>query len=269
MGQGPSASVAVTPQPGLQNNKQTLPPSYPRSNSVSKPLSTTATSTNTTTYPSQMQIKSPQRQVVSAPSTPSQTNNTSVIIYSSTTSHNSSQRHTQKSEESPFHLSCPYYGCSRKMEAKHFYGHAITKHKHDDQRYSCPICPLLGFGVFKPNSSTNLISHLQKYHSDLVSMHKPSSYKDPVDVAEEFDFSMVSDNQDIPQEVLLDSSKFSVGSKYVEEVLKVKREDECGICYEDFREGDTVARLDCFCIYHKRCIDAWFVRGNKCPVHKE
>jgi len=269
MGQGPSASVAVSTQPTLQNTKQTLPPTYPRSNSVSKPLPTTATNTNIT-YPSQMQIKSSQRQVVSAPSTPSQTTNSSVIIYSTTTSHSSSssQRH-QKSEESPFQISCPYYGCTRKIEAKHFYGHALTKHKNEVQNYSCPICPLLGYGVFKPNSSTNLLSHLQKYHGDLVSLHNPSTFKDPVEGAEEFDFSAIEDNQDIPQEVLLDSSKFSVGSKYVEEILKVKREDECGICYEDFRVGDTVARLDCFCIYHKRCIDAWFVRGNKCPVHKE
>ncbi|TPP58551.1 E3 ubiquitin-protein ligase ZNRF2 [Fasciola gigantica] len=42
---------------------------------------------------------------------------------------------------------------------------------------------------------------------------------------------------------------------------------ECCICLEDLCEGDVIARLPCLCIYHKKCIDAWFQRRPVCPVH--
>ncbi|RPB16543.1 hypothetical protein P167DRAFT_541884 [Morchella conica CCBAS932] len=51
---------------------------------------------------------------------------------------------------------------------------------------------------------------------------------------------------------------------------QVKREKaECVICFEEFEEGDIIARLECLCRYHKKCIRAWFDRrGNgECPVH--
>lgn len=50
----------------------------------------------------------------------------------------------------------------------------------------------------------------------------------------------------------------------------VRREKaECVICFEEFEEGDIIARLECLCRYHKKCIRAWFDRrGNgECPVH--
>ncbi|KAI5851542.1 FYVE zinc finger-domain-containing protein [Morchella snyderi] len=51
---------------------------------------------------------------------------------------------------------------------------------------------------------------------------------------------------------------------------QAKREKaECVICFEEFEEGDIIARLECLCRYHKKCIRAWFDRrGNgECPVH--
>lgn len=42
---------------------------------------------------------------------------------------------------------------------------------------------------------------------------------------------------------------------------------ECGICYEEFKAGQSVARLNCLCVYHLHCIDEWFGRGHQCPVH--
>ncbi|KAI5780100.1 hypothetical protein EDC01DRAFT_620786 [Geopyxis carbonaria] len=44
---------------------------------------------------------------------------------------------------------------------------------------------------------------------------------------------------------------------------------ECVICFEDFEELQDIARLECLCRYHKRCIRDWFDRkGNgECPVH--
>ncbi|BFZ55266.1 hypothetical protein PYCC9005_002306 [Savitreella phatthalungensis] len=55
----------------------------------------------------------------------------------------------------------------------------------------------------------------------------------------------------------------------------VQREDkvrgeECPICFEEFEEGETAARLECWCVYHLHCICAW--RDQKdgtrgCPLH--
>jgi len=39
---------------------------------------------------------------------------------------------------------------------------------------------------------------------------------------------------------------------FVEDVLTEDREDECIICLEELQRGDTIARLPCLCIYHKR-----------------
>lgn len=44
---------------------------------------------------------------------------------------------------------------------------------------------------------------------------------------------------------------------------------ECTICFEDYEPGQNVARLECLCIYHERCIKDWFSRKGQgsCPVH--
>eukprot|EP00794_Sanderia_malayensis_P019171 gene19171-21092_t len=44
---------------------------------------------------------------------------------------------------------------------------------------------------------------------------------------------------------------------------------ECIICFEELCQGDTIARLPCFCTYHKTCIDEWFQRSRTCPEHPE
>lgn len=55
--------------------------------------------------------------------------------------------------------------------------------------------------------------------------------------------------------------------------LKDSIDKECEICFEDLVAGDRVATLDCLCIYHEKCIVAWFnaqetKHGLKsCPVH--
>ena len=53
---------------------------------------------------------------------------------------------------------------------------------------------------------------------------------------------------------------------FSEEVLEELR-GECSICLEDMETGQTVARLECLCIYHKACLDEWFKRKNVCPQH--
>ena len=44
---------------------------------------------------------------------------------------------------------------------------------------------------------------------------------------------------------------------------------ECPICLCDFVVGENVARMDCFCLYHTHCLEAWFAKANRacCPTH--
>lgn len=44
---------------------------------------------------------------------------------------------------------------------------------------------------------------------------------------------------------------------------------ECTICLEEFEVGASMARLECFCRFHKKCIQDWFVdHPGRCPVHQ-
>lgn len=44
---------------------------------------------------------------------------------------------------------------------------------------------------------------------------------------------------------------------------------ECTICLEDLEVGVPMARLECFCRFHERCIRAWFKdHPGRCPVHQ-
>ncbi|KAI7847539.1 hypothetical protein BDC45DRAFT_525825 [Circinella umbellata] len=44
---------------------------------------------------------------------------------------------------------------------------------------------------------------------------------------------------------------------------------ECVICLEEFVEGNTMARLNCFCTFHHACINSWFAKGKECPLHSQ
>ncbi|KAJ9164594.1 FYVE-domain-containing protein [Coniochaeta hoffmannii] len=44
---------------------------------------------------------------------------------------------------------------------------------------------------------------------------------------------------------------------------------ECTICLEEFEVGVEMARLECLCRFHRRCINAWFERHpGQCPMHQ-
>ncbi|OAD76043.1 hypothetical protein PHYBLDRAFT_110566 [Phycomyces blakesleeanus NRRL 1555(-)] len=44
-------------------------------------------------------------------------------------------------------------------------------------------------------------------------------------------------------------------------------DDECPICFEEFKTGDKIARMICLCSYHQHCLSDWLARGKGCPVH--
>lgn len=44
---------------------------------------------------------------------------------------------------------------------------------------------------------------------------------------------------------------------------------ECTICLEEFEAGVGMARLECLCRFHYKCISLWFVNHpGRCPVHQ-
>ncbi|XP_054164427.1 E3 ubiquitin-protein ligase znrf2-like [Oppia nitens] len=55
---------------------------------------------------------------------------------------------------------------------------------------------------------------------------------------------------------------------YNEDML-TEDKGECVICLEELNKGNIIARLPCLCIYHKRCIDAWFEVNRSCPEHPQ
>jgi hypothetical protein len=42
--------------------------------------------------------------------------------------------------------------------------------------------------------------------------------------------------------------------------------NECSICLEEFKVGDTIITLPCNHIYHKKCIGIWAENNNNCPL---
>merc|ERR1712013_397767 len=46
-----------------------------------------------------------------------------------------------------------------------------------------------------------------------------------------------------------------------------KKKEQCSICLEEFKNGDSIRRLPCFHIFHTHEIDRWLKTGNdKCPI---
>ena len=42
--------------------------------------------------------------------------------------------------------------------------------------------------------------------------------------------------------------------------------DECIICFINFKSGEIIRRLNCNDYYHKKCIDNWLIdRNMSCP----
>jgi hypothetical protein len=43
---------------------------------------------------------------------------------------------------------------------------------------------------------------------------------------------------------------------------------ECAICLNDFSDSSVCRQLPCDHVFHKSCIDEWFILSVKCPMCK-
>ena len=42
-------------------------------------------------------------------------------------------------------------------------------------------------------------------------------------------------------------------------------ESECGICRDEFKEGETIKVLKCNHLFHRECLEKWFFLEKECP----
>ena len=97
-----------------------------------------------------------------------------------------------------------------------------------------------------------------------VNQHAIFHNKYPVQYQHRYDIIPV----DIKQKPLVGS--FLVPYYNVEILSEdFSREQECTICFERFYQQDIIARLDCLCIYHKKCLDEWSQRKRCCHLYMD
>ena len=107
---------------------------------------------------------------------------------------------------------------------------------------------------------------------------------------DEQEYILSEDNDDISSIIFLDiATRFgSPGSdsclletkqirknkiKHIGRYKRIKKTDKelleltCPICIDLFKEGEYYRNLDCSHVFHKRCIDRWFIKDHsECPM---
>lgn len=128
--------------------------------------------------------------------------------------------------------------------------------------------------VYRVTEKTNLYQHITDVHSQDRPSGEKSLFFD-IDDDDEFggkghDDDASDDGSDDSQD---DGDSFPVHTgPYIVEVLNRDLDGkECTICFEEFLKGNTISRLMCLCVFHKKCIDSWFdkSKATKCPLHTD
>jgi len=58
-------------------------------------------------------------------------------------------------------------------------------------------------------------------------------------------------------------------SKFIEQMLEKDLLEECANCFEPYLKGQNTTRLECFCFFHSGCWQAWKVKSQTCPIHRD
>eukprot|EP01088_Endostelium_zonatum_P022283 TRINITY_DN9430_c0_g1_i2.p1 TRINITY_DN9430_c0_g1~~TRINITY_DN9430_c0_g1_i2.p1 ORF type:complete len:367 (-),score=53.63 TRINITY_DN9430_c0_g1_i2:10-1110(-) len=211
--------------------------------------------------------------------------------YQTSTSTTSAKDLLKASVNSPFAIDCPYPGCPTKnMEARFFPYHVDKNHASAyNHKFSCPVCELMTGITYSANDQTNLLTHVRTHHQDMIKSPDQTSNNSTFPTSD-YVFDYDDDIPTIPSTTSTTSSTTTssstttttssttggggggaVGSRYIVQVLEEDmKEGECTICFEEFKKGENIARLECFCIFHEDCVVEWFKKSNnKCPLHKD
>ena len=60
-------------------------------------------------------------------------------------------------------------------------------------------------------------------------------------------------------------------AEFIQNLKKIKGHEiveakDCQVCFEKFKDEDTVNKLPCKHLFHTDCINPWFQGHNTCPV---
>lgn len=140
------------------------------------------------------------------------------------------------SDLNPFDVECPY--CQRVMQTFDLPSHVASEHAdREDEEHRCPIC-YLASRTQPPKCP--LAAHLRAEHSDC----QPS---EPILAKDEYSTTVLE--HDLPEA------------------------STCSVCYDLFHKGDEMITMSCMCMFHKKCITAWWERdeerNGKCILHFE
>lgn len=63
--------------------------------------------------------------------------------------------------------------------------------------------------------------------------------------------------------------KKNIENKIIDDLFKLdENKKDCSICLETFKKGDKISITKCNHIFHKNCINVWFINKKICPLCK-
>ena len=157
-------------------------------------------------------------------------------------------------EEDNDFVICPI--CAIPVEPAAFFDHAFREHAgakdKDKLKVVCPICVLF-YGV-PANSplpaNANILHHLATSHAEMEGASANLQ-------------NVQNDNNDEGERLGLHFAKF-VMEKTLPET------EECAICLGEYKCGEEMIRMQCFCLFHSSCVRLWWNKKEgkiECPVH--
>jgi len=146
-----------------------------------------------------------------------------------------------------------------------FPSHVVLYHSSDsNQKFACPFCALFYCDDhYQVSVKTNLLQHVQNSHSDLLGERFPTQQSGTNQRQPPAQQSGTNQRQPIsPMKPSL-----VVAFRYRNEKLTSSCPGECSICLEDFQKEQWLTRCDCFCCFHKECMEQWLKKNYSCPNH--